>query len=226
MYSEDKLGCLSCSPYLLHGTRGHHLVGMIISATIFFLLTMAALHNGFVFMEAGLPQAREKFTLTSQAESTTIIELIFHVKENNRATLEEILLSISDPTSSHYGKHLTKSEIDDLTSNPEALRAVSDFLKSLEGVAVHDGGHLYHIRASASVATWDAALNAKFHNFERVDEKGTKLHVIRTAEYSLPQSVAPHVESVFNTVQFPIDIHHHVPSIRSHAHVTKLGSES
>ena len=198
---------------------------MIPSVSILIFLTMAALHNGFILMEAGLPLAREKFTLTSRAESTTVIELIFHVKENNTAMLEEKLLSISDPTSSNYGKHLTKSEIDDLTSNPEALRAVSDFLKSLEGVTVNDASHIYHIRASASVAIWDAALNAEFHNFERVDEKGTKVHVIRTTEYSLPDSVAPHVESVFNTVQFPVDIHHG-PSIRSHAHLNKLGGES
>jgi hypothetical protein len=36
---------------------------------------------------------------------------------------------------------------------------------------------------------------------------GVNIKLIRTHEYSLPDHVAPHVQAVFNTVQFPIEIH-------------------
>ena len=192
---------------------------MLVLLSLLLLLTMAAIHDGFVIMEADVPRAVQKFTVTSQAESTTVIELIFHVREKNGEQLEKLLLSTSDPTSASYGQHLSKAEVDKLTSNPEALKVVSDYLQSLEGVSVNPSSHHYHISALASVATWNAALNSNFHNYERVDGPGKIVNVIRTAEYSLPESVAPFVVSVSNTIHFPIELTHRLPSIRSGAHV-------
>ena len=182
---------------------------------------MAGVLSGFVLMEKAVPQAATKFALTTQADPTTIIDLVFHVKDNENAKLEDILQSVSDPTSQNYGKHLSKSEVDALTENPQAVKATMTFLESVPGVTIAKG-HPYHISASATVATWEAALSTSFYNYEKVDENGTKLTVIRTAEYSLPEAVAQHVSSVYNTVQFPVDLTHKGPVVRPlahHAHV-------
>jgi subtilase family serine protease len=101
-----------------------------------------------------------------------------------------------------------------MMANPGASEATTAFLQSSPGVEIKNNGHAYHITAAATVATWDALLNTTFYNYERTDENGKKTTIIRAPEYSLPESVAPYVSAVFNTVQFPIDLNHRSPVIR------------
>lgn len=50
---------------------------------------------------------------------------------------------------------------------------------------------------------------------------GVKISLIRTHEYSLPDNVAPHVQAVFNTVQFPVEMHGG-PIIHGGPQITKV----
>ena len=184
----------------------------------FLLVASMSAMNGFVLMESAVPKAMETFTITGQPDPTTMIELVFHGKVNPVTNLEDMLMSISDPASPNYGKHFTKAEVDAMTANPDATKAIVTFLGTVPGVTYEIKGHS-HISASAPVASWESVLSAKFNNYERVDGKGMTVSVIRTAEYSLPEEVATHVSAVFNTVQFPVELLRTGPVLRSGAHM-------
>jgi len=146
------------------------------------------------------------FATVPKPDPFTVIELVFSVKQND-SKLKETLQAVSDPHSSRYGKHLTKQEVDEMTANPEALEATKAFINTVDGVTVIEKGDKYHIGASATVSNWEKVLACQFSNFEKTDSKGINIKLIRTHEYSLPDNVAPHVQAVLNTVQFPIEIH-------------------
>jgi tripeptidyl-peptidase-1 len=138
---------------------------------------MAAI-NGMVIMERAnlhkdntTPQFH--FASEKQPNPSTVIELIFSVKQNE-SKLQEVLQSVSDPKSSRYGKHLSKQEVDEVTANPEALEAIKVFLNAVDGVAVAEKGDKYRLAASATVSSWEKVLGTTFYNFEKTDSKGKR----------------------------------------------------
>lgn len=183
---------------------------------------MASLNSGFVSMEKSVPHQKERFTPIDKPHQSTVIELIFHVKNSNDDKLKEKIMAVSDPKSPDYGKHLSKAQIDELTANPEALKATMSFLNSVEGIQIKEGGNAYHIAASAPISSWEIVLKTEFFTFEKIDNKGGKMNVIRTHEYSLPESIAPFVSAVMNTVQFPMEITHGGPRIGGGPHITPV----
>jgi tripeptidyl-peptidase I len=108
------------------------------------------------------------------------------------------------PNSDKYGQQLSKEEVDALVANPDGVQATIDFLKALPGVTYTQEGDL-QITATGPISTWDSALNADFKTYEKTDA-GITTSVIRTETYSLPETLAPYVSAVFNTVQFPIEM--------------------
>jgi tripeptidyl-peptidase I len=168
---------------------------------------MAAL-GASVLMESVLPLTHLGFTAIDRPTGDTVIELIFNVKPGNEAKLLSALLAVSDPSSPQYGQHLSKKEVDELTANAEGQRETTLFLNSVPGIKTSTGIDPSHIIASAPVASWEAALKTTFFNFEKLNSSGVKTSLIRAHEYSLPEHVAPHIVAVFNTVQFPAEIHH------------------
>lgn len=170
-------------------------------AFILLVVSMATHHGGKVLMDKTVPETYEGYTSIERADGATVIELVFHVKPSSEEKLLEILMAASDPTSPSYGKHLSKAEVDKLTYNPEGLAETTKFLESIPGLSFSTHGDPLVISASASVASWETALNAQFLNFKKPDSSDDA--VVRTHEFYLPESVAPHVIAVFNTVQFP-----------------------
>lgn len=141
---------------------------------------MATVCNGFVVMERSNIHNRDnntpsqfQFAAIDKPDPSTIIQLIFNVRTNEKK-VQEVLLSVSDPASSLYGKHLTKQEVDDLAANPESLEATKTFLNTIEGVQLTEMGDKYHIGASATVSNWEKALKTTFFNFEKTDSQGER----------------------------------------------------
>eukprot|EP01034_Spumella_vulgaris_P035342 gene35342-43575_t len=58
-----------------------------------------------------------------------------------------------------------------------------------------------YITAEATIAQWEEMFGNEFHLYQQSDLNDA--HIIRAEEYSLPDILLDHVESVFNVVQFP-----------------------
>jgi tripeptidyl-peptidase-1 len=145
-------------------------------------------------------------------------EIEFRIRQNNIDKVKKFVDDTSDPRSSNYGKHMTKAELDELTGNPEGKNLLHEFLSSIGATIIKEGNS--GITARAPLSVWNEALKADFAVYKRnggeasdsdsenraaaeMDREG----IVRTPSYSLPNSLAKEVDSVFNTVQFPAPIH-------------------
>jgi tripeptidyl-peptidase-1 len=139
-------------------------------------------------------------------------EVIFVIKQLNVDVLASILDDISDPTSPNYGKHMTASEIADISGNPDARDAVVSYLNGAGATVTQESLFGEYITAQATVGVWEAMFNTEFFSFavEPARHGGvtrpataTVERYIRTESYSVPIALDSHVESVMNTVQMP-----------------------
>jgi tripeptidyl-peptidase I len=141
-------------------------------------------------------------------------DVVFVIKQRNLDTLTRILHEVSDPASEEYGNHLSKEEIDDLTSNGDSNEVVLAYLKSVGAkmVIVECSGEL--ITARAPISLWERILDTEFHMFshksenhasDTTDETDTLdgKTFIRSEKYSIPISLDDHIAFVLNTIQIP-----------------------
>jgi tripeptidyl-peptidase-1 len=128
---------------------------------------------------------------------------VFAVKQTNVALLESTLLQVSDPGHQGYGKHLSLQAVNEMVRPSVAsASAISSFLHD-SGVDIDDtcqsNGNGDLIKCVLSVMQVEAMLEAKYINFEHK----SGVSVLRTLKYSLPASVASHVDFVAPTVHLP-----------------------
>lgn len=132
--------------------------------------------------------------------------------QQNLDKLDELLMDVSDPRSSKYGQHYSKSQIKELTINHEAVTQITNYLHAngLKILNQTDGGEF--ITVEGSVEQLEAMLDTEFHEFEQqpIVVKGIEVkhlpaprRYLRAFKYSLPTTLIPHVRAIFNTVQFP-----------------------
>lgn len=93
-----------------------------------------------------------------------------------------------------------------MTSNVEGAKAVEEWLAENNIQVSWKSVHSDYIRATAKISQWEQMLNTKFFQYEdksrvKSSQKNRVMH--RAVEYSLPEHVAPHLHTVFNTVQVP-----------------------
>ncbi len=139
-----------------------------------------------------------------RAAPSTVHECKIYVKNKNMNILEERLNQVSDPHSGSYGKHMTKQEVDELTKDQDAHKAVNEYLAA-NGITVTKTTSDC-LTVQAPVATWENALNTQFFQVHKDSQPDNKL--VRSHEYSLPENVASHVSMISNTIQLPVEIRH------------------
>jgi len=127
-------------------------------------------------------------------------EVIIAVKQLNLDRIENITLSVSDPSHSSYGEHLSYDEVHQMTSNPEALRAVQEYCAKNDIHITKTSSHGEYIHATATPASWERFLQAKFVTMRHVT-KGTT--VLRSREFTMPAPLLQHVSHIFSVVELP-----------------------
>ena len=129
--------------------------------------------------------------------------------------LTRILHDVSNPESASYGYHLSKDEVNELTSNPEAHATVTSYLHA-NGVSVlSETLNGEYITANAPIAIWERLLNTIFYTFHQTHFDGDTHTVVRAEEYSIPKELDAHVEGVMNTIEIPILTHRTRKSVLS-----------
>ena len=141
-------------------------------------------------------------------------QVVFCIRQNNMDELIRILHDVSDPLSSNYGQHLTREEVADLTSNPESRDAVVSYLNLIGASVISETLSGEYITANATVAVWEVMFNTEFFTFHKthhIDQRVEK--VVRAEKYWVPRELDMHVESVFNTIEMPLDFMGRLPKL-------------
>jgi hypothetical protein len=173
-------------------------------------------------------QNRRDIVKGKRARSNIQHEVIIALRQRNVDQLEDILLSLSMPTSPQYGQYWTIDQIRQLTSDEFAFQAIEKYFKSFNTKTrstaklvdiVHVSPFLEFAVVRASISTWEEILQTEFfhfhaaHHFESTSDLDNhhdehmgmrddeNRYVIRAHEYSLPDELLPHVDAVFNVVE-------------------------
>jgi len=129
------------------------------------------------------------------------LELMFFIKQQNTELLEASLMSVSTPGSPHYGNHLSNTAIHDMVRpRQESIDAVTTFLESNGIVPESITPNSDVIQARVSIAQAEMLLSTRYHVMHHA---ATKTNYTRTRAYSLPSTVAAHVDFVCPTVHLP-----------------------
>lgn len=134
--------------------------------------------------------------------ATQTHDVVFSVKQRNIDQIEKILLDVSTPGSTNYGKHMTRAQVADLTANPAATQAIKDYLAANGAEVVKATQYGEYITARANIATWEKLFDTKFYLFKDIYNSKTG-PIFRSLEYSIDESLVDHVGAVFGTSQLP-----------------------
>jgi tripeptidyl-peptidase-1 len=145
---------------------------------------------------------RDDWVVLEKASAEEKHTVSIAVKQKNLDLLHDKLMEVSSPNSPKRGQYLTWEEAHQLTANPDATAAILSWLKEngVEVRSVHKHGH--YIKAKTDVSTWERLLSTSFSRMAHSD-KETSSVVRATADVSLPEDIAEHVEGIFMTTQLP-----------------------
>lgn len=175
---------------------------LLLSCSYLFLVRGS---NPNVVMETSNSAILKSWNNLGRADPSTLLDLIFYVKEKNMDVLTKLVEDISNPGSPNYGKHLTKADLEKLTSNTQGVDRLSSFLRSIGANITTTSANGLRITAIATVSVWEAALSCKFSKYQKANGsiQGT---YIRTTSYSLPSDLAGDISMVVNTINLPSDM--------------------
>ncbi|KZT58500.1 subtilisin-like protein [Calocera cornea HHB12733] len=138
----------------------------------------------------------------SRAPPAHTLRLRLALAQPRMQDLHSQLLERSDPAHPHYGRWMSKAEVEALAAPaPESVDAVEEWLAAagvdLRGAERSPAGDA--LTLTLPVALAEALLSTEYHLFAH---RTTGEHIVRTTEYSLPRSVHAHIRSVQPTTLF------------------------
>jgi len=136
-------------------------------------------------------------------------ELLFCVKQNNLPELKSLLESVSDPSSPRFQQYLSFSQVGDILNNTQGVEQVVDWLTAAGANVTSVTSRGEYISASAPLALWSQLLDTEFYTMQHIQSSH---RISRCNAYSLPHSIAQHVQSVAYTTQLPP--RHQAPRLR------------
>lgn len=135
-----------------------------------------------------------------------LLKFTFLLKLRNLDQLQEKLMQVSQPDSPLYGQYWTRDQVNGLVAPaPASRKAVLDWVLQYptvqvlsNGLAVDNG--MIQVRMEAQVA--EIMLQTRFHFF-RQEETDKVVARASNFRYSVPQSLAQHLEMVAGVVRLP-----------------------
>jgi len=171
------------------------------------------------FHPMGKSIPRSNFVQLQSSDAEATHNLVFAIKQRNLVELDQLLVERSTPGNPLYQQWLNFEEVGQMTSNPDGAKAVEDWLAENNIEVSWKSAHSDYIRATAKISQWEQMLNTKFYEFEDLQSSNQNRVLHRATEYSLPEHVAPHLHTVFNTVQVPHVVHRNSPSLGGRGHL-------
>ncbi|KAJ3789832.1 peptidase S8/S53 domain-containing protein [Lentinula aff. detonsa] len=137
----------------------------------------------------------------STPDPSKLLKLRFGLRPSNFDTLLEHLSETSDPFHERYGKHLSKTQVDELMRPAdETLQEVKEWLNwhGIEDETTTSSSDRW-ITVNIPVSLAETLLNTKYHVYAHTDSDEK---IIRTLEYSLPRHLHDHINLVSPTTYF------------------------
>ncbi|OBT86231.1 hypothetical protein VE02_05857 [Pseudogymnoascus sp. 03VT05] len=142
----------------------------------------------------------EGWTQVRTPAPETIVSLRVALEHPNQELFEQTLLDVSTPDHPKYGQHLTGAELKYmLKPRGDSTESVMTWLASANVPATEIKNDGEWINFRATVAQAEELLSTKFYVYKHNEDNK---EMIRTLEYSLPSSVAPHVLTIQPTTRF------------------------
>lgn len=135
------------------------------------------------------------------APPETHMNIHIGLKQGDIRGLERTLLDISDPKSTNYGKWLNKSQVESYTQASEVtVRLVRDWLSSsgIPSQAISQPLPDW-LEVNAPLSQIQGLLNSNYKVFQHRDTNRT---ILRTTEYSVPESLHQHIDTIQPTTSF------------------------
>ncbi|KAI1785612.1 family S53 protease [Ganoderma leucocontextum] len=141
------------------------------------------------------------FSHAGSADPNQTLKLRLALVQGNVAELERKLYDVSTPSSSNYGKHLSKSEVHQLVAPAQgSIDAVNIWLKENGITAKTISATGDWLSFEVPVSTANELFDAEFSVFKHND---TGMEAVRTLSYSIPAELQGHLDLVHPTVTFP-----------------------
>ncbi|KAF8488535.1 family S53 protease-like protein [Gautieria morchelliformis] len=142
------------------------------------------------------------FVQDGAAPSDTTLNLRLALVSNNMPGLEQALYDVSTPSSSQYGQHLSKEEVETFVApSSDTTTAVNEWLSSngLTASPISPAGDM--LAFSIPVSKANQLFAADFILFTH---QATGEQTIRTLSYSIPSVLQNHIAFVHPTTAFPV----------------------
>ncbi|KAJ7490733.1 family S53 protease [Mycena latifolia] len=168
-------------------------------ASIISLAAAGPAFQTFVVQES-LSGAPQGFAKVGPAASSSSINLRIALPSKDIAGLEKALLDVSTPSSSNYGNHLSKAEVNAFVApSDDAVAAVQAWLASHDLVANTSSSAGDWLSVSVPVSKANDMLSANYETFKHVASGKT---YARTLSFSLPVEVADFISHIHPTTTF------------------------
>ncbi|KAJ3512115.1 hypothetical protein NLJ89_g3712 [Agrocybe chaxingu] len=210
--------------------------------TVFLLLVLIgaaiaapAPHSTHVLHEKRAAEPRG-WALTRRLESSKILPMRFGLAQQNLHKLEDMLMSVSLPSSLEYGRHFTPQEIVDIFApSRETISAVTDWLvdAGLAPQRLRLSSNKAWIHVNVTVLEVESLLKAEYHLYTHpsgAEQIGDYLHhfsepglmsVSGCHNYSVPVQIQKYVDLIKPTVHF-----NHRPAPNRNKRASRLGRPS
>jgi tripeptidyl-peptidase-1 len=165
------------------------------------LLSIAALTVPSVLaasLRDQLPGVPAGWSVSSTPDASQSITLKLAVKQQNIDQLEGLLRSVSDPSSTNYGKYYTADQVNALFApSTGSVDAVTSWAKSSGLENNLDRG--LHIAIKTTIGEANKVFGANFTTFK---DDSTGVEKLRTLSYSVPDEISNHIDFVSPTTFF------------------------
>ncbi|KAJ7767644.1 family S53 protease [Mycena metata] len=151
-------------------------------------------------VQTNLQSAPQGFSKVGPADDSTVLNLRIALPSSNIAGLEQALFDVSTPSSSNYGNHLTRAQVDAFVApTSDATAAVQTWLASynLTAKTLSSAGDWLSVAVPVSQA--NELLAAKYETFKHTASGKT---YARTLSFSLPAEVADFIADIHPTSTF------------------------
>ncbi|KAK7025541.1 hypothetical protein VNI00_015894 [Paramarasmius palmivorus] len=146
-----------------------------------------------------------------RADPMRVHPLRVGLAQQNLDRLEELLLSVSDPTSQSFGQHWSPQElVDAFSPSRDSISAVLRWLSD-SGISPERAklsANKGWIQVNTTIAETEQLLRTEFHSYVHSE---TGIEHIGCKEYSIPVNLTPHIDLIRPTVDFTRAPRKHLP---------------
>jgi len=152
----------------------------------------------------------DEWTEVGKSEGTLPITLTFAVKQQNIEDLRELLVEVSTPGNSRYGKHLTSEEaLKMVAPSKDSIVLIKKWIASKLGTSVHVESLTANsdvLKIETSISQAEKLLKCEYYDYKGVTAYGKEISVTRVkmgTNYEVPSFVANYLDFVSPTHRFP-----------------------